>query len=94
MINSQPWAKSSNFEALAIYFDIILKRLCNSYGYILLTKNTLNALKLLEDFQFFKSISKTTSKQPLFDRTGTYDSPCMLRKTFGLVWTTFLKVTK
>ena len=62
MINSQPWAKTSNFEALAVYFEIILKRLCNSYGNILLTKNALNCLKITRRFSIFKNYFKNSLK--------------------------------
>ena len=46
MISSQPWANISNFEALAVYIEIISKRLCNRYGNVLLIKNALNYLKI------------------------------------------------
>ena len=81
MINSQPWAITSNFEAFAVYFEIILKKLCNSYGNILLTKNALNYLKNTRRLSIFQNYFKTASKQPLFGRTGTYDSPCTLMLT-------------
>ena len=48
MTNSQPWAKTSNFENLSVYF--ILKRLCNSDGNFLLTKNTLKCLMITRRF--------------------------------------------
>ena len=37
MTNSQPWAKSCNFEASVVNFEVILKRLCNDYENVLLT---------------------------------------------------------
>ena len=33
---NQPWAKSDNFEASTVHFEVILKRLSNSYGNVLL----------------------------------------------------------
>ena len=35
---SQSWANSSDFEASALCFEVILKRLFNSYGNVLLKK--------------------------------------------------------
>ena len=62
IIKSRPWAKTSNFGALTVYFEIILKKLCNSYGNILLTKNALNCLKITRRFSIFQNYFKNSLK--------------------------------
>ena len=62
MTNSQPWAKRSNFEALAVNFGVVLKRLCNDYGKILLSKNTLKYMKITRRFLDFQNYLNNSLK--------------------------------
>ena len=71
IVKRLPRANRGNFEASAVCFEVIVKRLCSSYRNVVLTKSTLNASIFWEIFQIFKMTSIAASKQPLFGRTGT-----------------------
>ena len=62
MTNSQPWAKSCNFEGSVVNFEVILKRLCNDYANVVLTKNTLKHLEIARRFSNFQNYLNNSLK--------------------------------
>ena len=55
LLCNQPWAKSGNFEASTVHFEVILKRLSNSYGNVILTKNTQKGLEIAREYSNFQN---------------------------------------
>ena len=64
MTNTQPWAKTNNFEASAVHFEIILKKLCNSCGNFCLSKCILKCLKIIRRFSNFQNYVNNSLKTP------------------------------
>ena len=60
MNNNQPWANRGNFEASTFCFEVILKRLNNSYGNVHLTKNTLKCHRIMKRFSKFHNNLKNS----------------------------------
>ena len=60
MNNNQPWANSGNFKATTVCFEVILKRLYDSYGNVVLTKNTIKCHKIMKRFSKFHNNLKNS----------------------------------
>ena len=60
MNNNQPWANRDYFKASTVCFQVILKRLYDSYGNVVLTKNTLKCHKIMKRFSNFHNNLKNS----------------------------------